>query len=118
MQAGRNRRLAGVSGDAGFNGGVGALLTCGVLLSACATDQRQWLDQTTLVIRPSHHEAVFAYSFGGEEQRQEPSGAVVGRNIAATIAAAAVVRDDGPLPSMDSMDFKGGRLLIHPPKNR
>ena len=33
----------------------------------------------------------------------------------ATIAAAAVVRDN-PLPSLDTMDFKGGRLFIHTPR--
>lgn len=92
-----------------------AALLCG-LLAACAADRPHWMDQATLIIRPSHHQAVFAYSFGGEPGAREETNALVGRNVAASIAAATVVQDS-PLPSLDTVDFKGGRLLIHPPRN-
>ena len=91
-----------------------AVLTCGALLCACATDRSQWMDHATLVIRPSQHQAAVAFAFGAGPPRME-AGALAERNIAATIAAAAVVRDN-PLPSLDTMDFKGGRVFIHSPR--
>ena len=113
MQAAGVKRLAGAAGGAGTL----ALLVCTALLAACAADRPQWFEQTSLIIRPSHHTAVFAYSFGGETPGHEQSGSLVERNVAASIAAAAKVQDEGPVPSLDTVDFKGGRLLIHPPRN-
>ena len=82
--------------------------------AACATDHSPWMDHATLVIRPSQHQAGVAFAFGADPPRKE-AGALAKRNIAATIAAAAVVRDN-PLPSLDTVDFKGGRLFIHSPR--
>ena len=91
-----------------------AAFTCGALLAACATERSPWMDSTALVIRPSHHQAVLAFSFGAEPPREEV-GALASRNIAATIAASAVLQDS-PVPTLDTMDFKGGRVFIHPPR--
>jgi hypothetical protein len=91
-----------------------AAFTCGALLAACATERSPWMDNTALVIRPSHHQAVLAFSFGADPPRAE-AAALAGRNIAATIAATAVLQDSAS-PSLDTMDFKGGRLVIHSPR--
>ena len=91
-----------------------AAFTCGALLAACATERTPWMDRTALVIRPSHHQAVLAFSFGADPPREE-AGALAGRNIAATIAASAVLQDS-PTPNLDTMDFKAGRLVIHSPR--
>ena len=92
------------------------MLACTAMLSACATDQAHWMDHTALVIRPSHRQAVLAFSFGAEAP-PEPGAMLAPRNVSAVIAAAVVVRDD-PMPTMDTMDLKGGRLFIHPPRTR
>ena len=91
-----------------------ATFSCGALLVACATERSSWVDHTALVIRPSHHQAVLAFSFGADPPREE-AGALASRNIAATIAASAVLQDS-PIPTLDTMDFKGGRVFIHPPR--
>lgn len=91
-----------------------AVLACTAMLSACASEQSRWLDHTALVIRPSHHQAVLAFSFGAEAP-PEPGDMLAPRNVSAAIAAAVVVRDS-PMPTFDTMDFKGGRLFIHPPR--
>lgn len=93
-----------------------ATLSGSVFLSACATGGSGWMDHTVLVLRPSHHQALLAYSFGGDEPRQEAQ-LDARRNVAASIAAAVVVNDN-PLPSVDTMDFKGGRVYIHTPRTK
>ena len=98
------------------NGGRIALLACTATLTACASDQPHWMDHAALVIRPSHRQAVLAFSFGAEAP-PEPGAMLAPRNVSAVIAAAVVVRDD-PMPNLDTMDFKGGRLFIHRPKAR
>jgi len=100
--------------ESGVQGAAIAALSCSCLLCACATDRSPWMDHATLVIRPSQHQAGVAFAFGTDPPRKE-AGALAERNIAATIAAAAVVRDS-PLPSLDTVDFKGGRLFIHSPR--
>jgi len=93
-----------------------ATLSATVLLCACATGGSDWMDHTALVLRPSHHQALLAYSFGSEESRHEAR--LDGRrNVAASIAAAVVVNDN-PLPNIDTMDFKGGRVYIHTPRTK
>ncbi len=89
---------------------------CAALLTACATEQPQWLDHTALVLRPSHHQAMVAFSFGAEAP-PEPGARLAPRNVSAVIAGAVVVQDD-PVPKLETVDFKGGRLFIHSPRTR
>ncbi len=92
-----------------------AALCCSAFLGACASTP-DWMDHTALVLRPSHKQALLAYSFGGEVPREdirEDSR----RNVAASIAAAVVVNDN-PLPTIDTVDFKGGRFYIHTPRQK
>lgn len=112
MQTRSESSLAG----AVCEGGRIATLACTAMLTACASDQSHWMDHTALVIRPSQRQAVLAFSFGAEAP-PEPGAMLAPRSVSAVIAAAVVVRDD-PLPTMDTMDFKGGRLFIHPVRRR
>jgi hypothetical protein len=81
------------------------------LLGACATDGQPWLDHAALVIRPSQHQAILAYSFGADALPPQTR-----RNVAAVVAAAVV--SDELLPQLESMDFRGGRLSIHAARDR
>lgn len=92
----------------------GAMLAGLALLSACAAEHPRWMDSTALVIRPSHKQAMLAWSFGAEA----PRGSLqqdAERSVAASVAAA--VHTD-PMPHMDNLDFKGGRFYIHTTKNQ
>ena len=92
------------------------VFACAALLTACATEQPQWLDHTALVLRPSHRQAMVAFSFGAEAP-PEPGARLAPRNVSAVIAAAVVVQDDA-VPKLETVDFKGGRLFIHSPGTR
>lgn len=92
------------------------VFACAALLTACATEQPQWLDHTALVLRPSHRQAMVAFSFGAEAP-PEPGARLAPRNVSAVIAAAVVVQDDA-VPKLETVDFKGGRLFIHSPRAR
>jgi len=91
-----------------------ALLAGTIVLCACTSEAPRWMDHATLVLRPSHKQAVLAYSFGAEAPRQDPA-ANASRSVAASIAAGMVVHDD-PLPDIDTVDFRGGRFYIHTPR--
>jgi hypothetical protein len=88
-----------------------AVLAGSTVLCACASDHSRWMDSATLVLRPSHKQALLSYSFGSAAPRQDAM-ANAGRSVAASIAAASEVHNDF-LPRMDNMDFKGGRFYIH-----
>lgn len=75
------------------------------------------MDHATLVLRPSHKQALFAYSFGGGEVPREEARRNTERTVAASIAAAVVVNDN-PMPTLDTVDFKGGRFYIHTPRQK
>jgi len=95
-----------------------ASLALTVSLSGCTFHGYDVLDHTALVLRPSHKQALLAYSFGGgEEASRDNTGNT--RTVAASLAAAMTV-DDNPLPSIntDMMDFKGGRFYIHTPRGK
>lgn len=92
-----------------------ATLGACAFLGACATNL-DWMDHTALVLRPSHKQALIAYSFGGEVPREQARRDTE-RNVAASIAAAAVV-DDNPMPRLETVDFKGGRFYIHTPRSK
>jgi hypothetical protein len=95
---------------------MGALFVCSPFLAGCATDQPQWMDHTALLIHPSRHQALLAFSFGAEAPRED-SAVRSRRSIAAAIAAAAVVQDEAA-PALERIDFKNGRLSIHAPRSR
>ncbi len=88
-----------------------ALLAGSIVLCGCSIEAPRWMDHATLVLRPSHKQAVLAYSFGAEAPREEPA-LNASRSVAASIAAGMVVRDN-PLTDIDTVDFKGGRFYIH-----
>lgn len=111
MRTGRDGRWKRFAGAVKFT-----LLSCPVLLCACATGHSSWMDRTALVLRPSHKQALIAYSFGSEVPRDE-AREDSRRNVAASIAAAVVVNDN-PLPTIDTVDFKGGRFYIHTPRQK
>jgi hypothetical protein len=93
-------------------------LSAGIFLSGCAAGRYDFIDHTALVLRPSHKQALLAYSFGGgEAARRDNAGD--SRTVAASLAAAMTV-DNNPLPSIntDTMDFKGGRVYLHTSRNR
>ena len=112
MQATGIGRLA----NAVRGAGTIAVFAGSCVLAACATSPRQWADQTALVIRPSQRQALLAFSFGADPPHQD-AGLNTRRNIAATIAETAVLRDS-TLPALDTMEIRNGRLSIHPPRAR
>jgi hypothetical protein len=93
-----------------------ATLASSLFLSACATGRYGWMDHTALILRPSHKQALVAYSFGGGEQASRDN-ASNSRTVAASLAAAMTVNDN-PLPTIDTVDLKGGRFYIHTPRTK
>ncbi len=112
MRPGRRTGLA-----AGYGGAGIALLAASTVLCACTSDPPRWMDHATLVLRPSHKQALLTYSFGAEAPREE-AALNASRSVAASIAAGMVVQHDNPLPDIDTMDFKGGRFYIHTPRTK
>lgn len=101
-----------------FAGAVKAAALClPVLVSGCAAQRYGWMDHTALVLRPSHKQAILAYSFGGGANSPQEDAMATGRTVAASLAAAMVVNDN-PLPTIDTVDFKGGRFYIHTPRGK
>ncbi|HZR37121.1 MAG TPA: hypothetical protein VFA75_17255 [Nevskia sp.] len=93
-----------------------AVLAGSIVLCGCGAEAPRWMNHATLVLRPSHKQALLAYSFGAEAPREE-AALDAGRSVAASVAAGMVVRDN-PLPDIDTVDFKGGRFYIHTPRTR
>ncbi len=54
--------------------GAAMLATLAVLVfvSGCAANRYEFMDHTALVLRPSHKQALLAYSFGGSEEAATP----------------------------------------------
>lgn len=95
-----------------------AALCLAVGVSGCATGGYAWMDHAALVLRPSHKQALLAYSFGGgAEPSPQEQAMAASRTVAASLAAAMVVNDN-PLPTIDTVDFKGGRFYIHTPRGK
>jgi hypothetical protein len=86
-----------------------------IFLSACAGGGYRFMDHATLVLRPSHKQALIAYTFGGGEAPPHDDVAAASRSVAASLAGAMEVNSN-PLPSIDTVDFKGGRFYIHTPR--
>ena len=95
-----------------------ATLCVPVFICGCTASGYEFMDHTALVLRPSHKQALLAYSFGGgEEASRDNTGNT--RTVAASLAAAMNV-DSNPLPTLnsDTMDLKGGRFYIHTPRGK
>jgi hypothetical protein len=88
-------------------------LTC-VTLAGCTTMPGSWLDQTALVMQPSHHEIVMAYSFGGGRP-------VVSSEPHRVLTVAEAISDAdrpyrGPMEELQSIDYRSGLLYLRVPR--